>query len=248
MSDDRLFDRTARAWLELGPTKAPDHTVESALLTIESTAQERDVRIPWRLPKMNPAMRLVVFAAVAVLATGGALYLSQPPVSSVGTSPPPASSSRPSTPVATSAPSASLTSIPDGVYAGPTLQATGIVAAINADAALSGAQKKDLIDNAFAIRGASTWSASIEINRGRWTQRQTVDGVTQIGSGGKYTLLDDRTVALQETSGGSQSVSGFQITWQGTSFTLKSLTAPSNAKDAFAETTLFESGPFTLVP
>jgi hypothetical protein len=79
MSDDRQFERTARAWLELGPTDAPDHAVENALLTIEMTSQERDLQIPWRLPKMNPMMiRLGTIAIVAVVAIGGALYILRP--------------------------------------------------------------------------------------------------------------------------------------------------------------------------
>jgi hypothetical protein len=48
MSDDRLLERNARAWLERGPTDAPDRVVEAALLAIETTNQERDLRIPWR--------------------------------------------------------------------------------------------------------------------------------------------------------------------------------------------------------
>jgi len=66
MRDDRQFERIARAWLELGPTDAPDRVVEDALLTIESTPQERDLRIPWRLPKMTTPAR-VATAAVIVL-------------------------------------------------------------------------------------------------------------------------------------------------------------------------------------
>jgi hypothetical protein len=247
MSDDRQFERTARAWLDLGPTNAPDHTVESALLTIETTAQERDLRIPWRLPTMNPALRIAVVAAVAIVAIGGAMFLSRAPVSSVGTSPSPASSS-PSPAPAGPSPAPSIAGLTDGVYQGPTLKVSDVIAAINADAALSAAQRKHLIESAFEIKGHSTLTVSIELSRGRWTERQTVDDATQIGSNAKYTLLDDRTIALQENAGGVQIVSGFQITWTATSFTLKSLTAPSNAEDAFAEKTLFESGPFTLVP
>ena len=78
MSDDRTIERSARAWLELGPTKAPDHAVEAALRTIETTSQERDLRIPWRLPKMNPMIRLGTIAIVALVAIGGALYMLRP--------------------------------------------------------------------------------------------------------------------------------------------------------------------------
>jgi hypothetical protein len=75
MSDDEMFERNARAWLELGPTDAPDRVVQGALLEIESTRQERDFRIPWRLPSMNPLIRLMASAAAiaVVLAVGGIL-------------------------------------------------------------------------------------------------------------------------------------------------------------------------------
>lgn len=75
MSDDRMFERSARAWLELGPTDAPDRVVQGALLEIESTRQEREFRLPWRLPTMNPLIRpMTGVAAIAVaLVVGGML-------------------------------------------------------------------------------------------------------------------------------------------------------------------------------
>jgi hypothetical protein len=91
MSDDRTFERNARAWLELGPTDAPDRVVESALLTIEKTNQERDLGIPWRLPAMNPIMRLAAVLVVGALAVGGALYLTRGQTQSVGNQSPPPS-------------------------------------------------------------------------------------------------------------------------------------------------------------
>jgi hypothetical protein len=84
MSDDRLFERNARAWLERGPTDAPDRVVEAALLAIETTNQERDLRIPWRLPTMNPVARLVAVLVVGAIAVGGALFVLRTPASSVG--------------------------------------------------------------------------------------------------------------------------------------------------------------------
>ena len=70
MSDEQHFERDAQAWLELGPTSAPDRVVEAALLEIDQTSQERDLRIPWRLPIMNPLFRLAAAAVIGVLALG----------------------------------------------------------------------------------------------------------------------------------------------------------------------------------
>ena len=86
MSDDRTFERNARAWLELGPTDAPDRVVEDALFEIDTTPQERDLRIPWRLPTMNPLFRLAAAAVIGVLAIGGALFLLRPGISGPGAS------------------------------------------------------------------------------------------------------------------------------------------------------------------
>ena len=46
MTDDRSLERAARAWLELGPNRAPEHAVQAALERIEQTSQERH----WPLP------------------------------------------------------------------------------------------------------------------------------------------------------------------------------------------------------
>ena len=75
MTDDRSLERAARSWLENGPTEAPDRAVEAALLRIETTPQERDLRIPWRLPKMTTPARVAAAAVIGVLAVGGAFFM-----------------------------------------------------------------------------------------------------------------------------------------------------------------------------
>ncbi len=78
MTDDRSLERAARSWLELGPTEAPEHAVEAALLRIQTTTQERDWRIqfPRRNRPMTLPARLVAAAiAIAVVALGGILVL-----------------------------------------------------------------------------------------------------------------------------------------------------------------------------
>ncbi len=76
MSDDRRLDRAARSWLEAGPVKAPDHAVDAALLEIQTTQQERDWHVPWRVRTMSNTARLAVAAiAIALVVVGGALLL-----------------------------------------------------------------------------------------------------------------------------------------------------------------------------
>ena len=108
MTDDRSLERAARSFIEAGPTQAPDRAVEAALLWIETTPQERDLRIPWRFPSMITPARLALAAAVGVLLAGGAIYYfggpSQPSVGGPGPSP---SSSAPATPKATAKPQSS---------------------------------------------------------------------------------------------------------------------------------------------
>jgi TolB protein len=77
MSDEHRFERDARAWLELGPTDAPDRVVEAALFEIEQTSQERDFRVPWRFTAMNSPLRLAAAAVVGVVALG-LIYLNLP--------------------------------------------------------------------------------------------------------------------------------------------------------------------------
>ena len=85
-SIDRALERAARSWIEVGPTRAPDRPVEAALALIQTTNQERDLWIPWRLPKMNLFARLATVAAVVVVA--GAALLMLRPGGDVGGPPP----------------------------------------------------------------------------------------------------------------------------------------------------------------
>jgi Tol biopolymer transport system component len=85
MNDDRSVERAARSWIETGPTQAPDQAVERALLMIETTPQERDLRIPRRLTMTSIQARVAVAAAIGVLVVGGALmYLGRSDQSDVG--------------------------------------------------------------------------------------------------------------------------------------------------------------------
>jgi TolB protein len=108
MTDDRSLERAARSFIEAGPTQAPDRAVEAALLQIESTPQERDLRIPWRFPSMTTPARIAVAAAVGVLLAGGAIYyFGTPGQAAVGVPGPSPSSSAPASPIASPKPPSS---------------------------------------------------------------------------------------------------------------------------------------------
>ena len=91
MTDDRSLERAARSFIEAGPTQAPDRAIEAALLLIETTPQERDLRVPWRIPSMITPARVAVAALVGVLLVGAAAYYferpGQPAVGVPGPSP-----------------------------------------------------------------------------------------------------------------------------------------------------------------
>lgn len=98
MSDDRSLERAARSWIEHGPTTAPDHVVESALRRIQSTSQERDLRVPWRFPVMNNPVRIAAGAvAVVVIALLATTLLPDGPAPGVGSQGPTPTASPPAT-------------------------------------------------------------------------------------------------------------------------------------------------------
>ena len=79
MNDEQRFDRTARTWLEDGPTRAPDRPVAAALTEITTTSQERDLRVPWRFTHMPMLLRVAVAAIAIAVIGGGALFLLRDP-------------------------------------------------------------------------------------------------------------------------------------------------------------------------
>lgn len=79
MTDERDFDRLARAWLELGPDLAPERSVAAVLQAVEVTPQVRSwVRWPiWRNPHMNRVAISASAVTILVIAIGGGILLSQ---------------------------------------------------------------------------------------------------------------------------------------------------------------------------
>jgi hypothetical protein len=78
MTDDRSLERAARSFIEPGPTRAPEAALERALDLIQTTRQERGLRIPRRFRTMNTPARVAAAAVICVLAIGGAAFMLRP--------------------------------------------------------------------------------------------------------------------------------------------------------------------------
>jgi hypothetical protein len=80
MTDERDFDRLARAWLELSPDRAPERSVAAVLQAVETTPQVR----PWsrwlrgRNFHMSRLPLVATAAVVGVVAAGGLLLVNRP--------------------------------------------------------------------------------------------------------------------------------------------------------------------------
>lgn len=98
MTDDRSLERAARSFIEPGPTRAPEAAVERALGIIQTTPQERNLRIPRRFSSMSMLARAAAAAAIVAV---GVVFLALRPPSGVGSAQPTA------TPGVTAAPTAS---------------------------------------------------------------------------------------------------------------------------------------------
>jgi hypothetical protein len=250
MSDDRSIERSARAWLELGPTQAPDHAVEAALRTIDTTSQERDLRIPWRFPTMNPLARIAILVTVAVVALGAGLYLMKPANDSVGPQPSPAASLSPSAPGATRSP-APTPPIADGTYVGRAVKISDIIASINSTTWLSASEKEYLLTAPFAQPDKSTFNAYFELDHRAYTIGFTIDGVSEVDARATASFLDEHTLLLQENPPGGPLQTRVSITVVGDSVSVRLLSheTPGNlATDRFIGELLYGSGPFTRQP
>ena len=99
MTDERNFDRLARAWLDLMPDEAPDRTIAAVLQAVETAPQARPP-FRWltrRFPNMNRLSMVAALAAATVLAIGGGLWLTRSDGTDPGRpSPSPAPSASPS--------------------------------------------------------------------------------------------------------------------------------------------------------
>ncbi len=90
MTNERDFERLARAWLELSPNEAPDRTIEAVLRAIETTPQVRR-SLRWRSWRHTIMSRNLLFtgaAAVVLVALGAVLLLGRGSTPAVGTASP----------------------------------------------------------------------------------------------------------------------------------------------------------------
>ena len=86
--NDHAFDQILNAWMDLGPTRAPERVADAARLEARSTRQMPAVLDRWaprRFPDMNTTVRYVLAAAaVGVAAFIGFNYLVSPNFGSPG--------------------------------------------------------------------------------------------------------------------------------------------------------------------
>jgi len=102
MSDDRMFERDVQTWLELGPSQAPARAVQKALQVIDTTPQQRDLRILWRFPQLTMNKRLATAAVVALVVVAAGVVLLRNTPSQIGNPSPSPSASPTASPSAIS--------------------------------------------------------------------------------------------------------------------------------------------------
>jgi hypothetical protein len=187
---DPLFDQRIADWLEGDPLDAPGQVLDTVLAALPSIPRRRASRVPWGFNTTRSSSRWPVAAAavIAVLAVGGALYLTrfgQPSVSSPGPTPTPQISPTPT-------PQISSTPTPGSSPTGPlgtgrqvhtaTLLADGRVLVAggydSGDGSLASTVLYDPTTNAFSPTG------SLPEARGFHTATLLSDGRVLIAGGG----------------------------------------------------------------
>lgn len=246
MNGDRDLERTLVRWLAAGPARMPDAFFDAVIDRVDRTPQRRLAGLAKRYLNMPANIRFTAVAAmvaVAVIAVGlWALFA--PSRTSVGNGGD--SSPRPSATMASTPPSASPTASPapiaDGTYALAPMQVADLVAMIQADTKLTAAEKTFLIDDAFAIKGARTFTVSLVFSRGRFVEQQAVDARVDIGTQGTFTIPDERTLILNEDCACPPTT--LRLSVNGDSFSLQLVNPPTKEVDLIPAQVLFESGPF----
>lgn len=137
--------------------------------------------------------------------------------------------------------------IPDGTWRTAAKQVSSLTSVITGDSKLTAAEKSQLINDAFEIEnGAATFTVTLGLVKGSWTESQAVDGrAPEVGSRATFAFPDTETMVIEEQGYGTTT---FHVTWANGSFWLKSVPAPPDEVGKVSTNILFESSPFTLVP
>ena len=242
-------ERQISDWLiEDAPAHAPDRILDEAARTIDRTKQRR-LGAAWREPMNISLGRLAAAAAVVLAAIVGAGLLGRASASVAAPATPTSAVGSPSpvtSPQSTPSPTP-VVALADGTYASQPQSAAAAIAVVNADAKLSAADKKNLIENVMGLNGVTTYVVSIELHGSSWRLLATYDdGAPVVVSEATFATIDAHTFVLQEAL--PSGMSGFRVAPSGNSFTLTSLTPVASEADRIVEKILFESGAFTRVP
>jgi hypothetical protein len=240
MSDEQRFERRARAWLERGPTGAPDRVIEAALLEIDQTSQERDLRVPWRLPTMFTG-RILAAAAVAVLSVAVAALVIFKPSPSGSVAEPTATPSVAPTTAAIPRP------IPNGTYYSAEIPVTDIMTRLAADTQLTAEQRATVINDILTIADATTLRVKLTIRDDTFTPAYGTDGSIAPGDPWRLYILDATTIAVRVPLEGS-GIQAWGVTRDGDGFTLRALSPAPEPVETFVRSVLFETTPFAPLP
>jgi hypothetical protein len=85
--NEHSFDQLLDAWMDLGPTNAPDRVADAARLEVRTTRQRPAFLSRWatrRFPEMNNTMKFALAAAAVIAAVVGLAYFVTPNVGSPG--------------------------------------------------------------------------------------------------------------------------------------------------------------------
>jgi hypothetical protein len=227
MTDDRSLERAARSWIEVGPTRAPDHAVDAALARIQTTSQERDW-LPWRFPRMTIPVRIGALVAIGAIVLAGLGLL----VGGPGAAPAPS-------------PSPTPVKIPDGLYYAQPQQVADLLDQIGADATLTAGQRTSLVESVLGIDGRTTFQVAIRVAGDQFTALTKRDG-GQLEPDVPWTIdsTTGSTVTFAIPCCGTQE---YEVTWADGAFTMRAL-SPTNAIETAARRILFEAGPFAAAP
>ena len=236
-TDDRSLERAARSWLESGPTRAPDRAVEAALLRVQSTHQDRDLRVPWRLPTMLSARSAAVAAIVVAVGLGAVLLVSRP---LAGPAAPTTASS--ASPVAPSA--AATRPIANGRYRA-SIPVAGILGRLASDSSLTADEKAIVTGQVLGIDGATTLNVELRITDTTFTLLYATDTGTNGGIPVAWPMyVLDPTIIVLDVGAAGNNIQAYAVRRSGETFTLEPRSAAPTAVETFVRSVLYQSVAF----